>query len=114
CAQKHPRAVAVGGMAETITPQGQVTGQFNSPTDNVSLQWLLLFDNHLVHPNMLLRRQAVLDAGNYRDRQPAEDYDLWMRLAVLGDVVAVPEATLQYRIHPASVSAQQGNQWPEL
>jgi len=39
----------------------------------------------------------VLAAGNYRDLQPFEDLDLWVRLADVAEFGNVPEKVLQYR-----------------
>ncbi|CAM9623936.1 unnamed protein product, partial [Discosporangium mesarthrocarpum] len=68
------------------------------PTDRGFLGWSLLFSCCLAHPSVILRRDEVLRAGGYDPgAEPAEDYDLWLRLeserpgmqiAVLRDVDA--------------------------
>lgn len=51
------------------------------PTDSIFLSWSLLFGCCIAHPSVLLRRSAVMDVGGYsRSAEPAEDYDLWLRL----------------------------------
>jgi hypothetical protein len=43
--------------------------------------------NPLNHPAIILRREDVLTAGNYRDYPGFEDYELWLRLLRQGDVL---------------------------
>jgi glycosyltransferase involved in cell wall biosynthesis len=65
----------------------------------------LLVSNTLLHPTLVGRRRTIREAGGYRP-VPAEDWDLWMRLALRGDRVArVAPFVLLYRIHAQQVSA---------
>ncbi|MGV8886129.1 MAG: glycosyltransferase family 2 protein [Microbacteriaceae bacterium] len=69
----------------------------------------LLLTNPVSHPTMLARRSALNAVGGYRD-VPAEDYDLWLRLAAEGfgmRRLALP--ALLYRVHAGQVTASQ--QW---
>ena len=51
------------------------------PTDPVFLAWSMLFSCCLAHPSVMLRRGRVLDVGGYDPMtEPAEDYDLWLRM----------------------------------
>ena len=36
--------------------------------------------NPFIHPSMMLRREAVLSAGNYQPCHLCEDYDMWVRM----------------------------------
>ena len=65
----------------------------------------LLLGNKLGHPTVVGRRSAIVGAGCYR-RVPAEDWDLWIRMALQGSRlgrIALP--TLLYRHHAEQVSA---------
>ncbi len=66
---------------------------------------MMLFQCPLPHPGVMFRRDAVLQAGNYRPRQPVEDLDLWLRLARVGKLVNLTDVVIKYRIHPGSVTA---------
>jgi hypothetical protein len=61
------------------------------------------------HPAVMMRKLAILRAGGYRaEFWPAEDLDLWARLAEQGwDLATFPEYLLEYRIHRGSVSVVQ-------
>jgi hypothetical protein len=50
------------------------------PSSTALLQRHSRWSNPLNHPAVILRRQEVLAAGNYRDCPGFEDYELWLRL----------------------------------
>ncbi|MFW8695947.1 hypothetical protein, partial [Mesorhizobium japonicum] len=53
------------------------------------------------------RRSAILDAGGYRP-VPAEDWDLWMRLALNGTRMGRTSLpAVAYRRHAAQTSSQE-------
>lgn len=63
----------------------------------------------LLHPGVLMRRSAVLSVGGYRGQfWPADDIDLWARLAEAGHRIQVqPEVLMAYRLHGGSVITAQ-------
>ncbi|GAB3701065.1 glycosyltransferase family 2 protein [Corynebacterium nasicanis] len=65
----------------------------------------LLLTNPVSHPTMVGRREALERVGNYR-AVPAEDYDLWLRLAAAGvGLRRLPLSALIYRHHPQQITA---------
>ena len=65
----------------------------------------LFVESPLCHPSVLLRREALEEAGAWRDVAWAEDYDLWLRLDAHGWRLAkVPEVLLLWRQRPGSAS----------
>ena len=78
----------------------------NHPTKDADIRWALRFTNPVAHPTVMMRRSAVLEAGNYRDLPPGnEDYDLWVRMAVIIRFATLDQPLLGYRIHDGSVTA---------
>lgn len=79
----------------------------------------LLLTNPVSHPTLLGRRESLESVGGYRS-VPAEDYDLWLRMAANGTRMlrlALPGHV--YRLHPGQVTAVSGwrrSSWesPEL
>lgn len=54
------------------------------PTDRALVAWSLLFGCCVAHPSAMLRRDRVIEAGGYNPvTEPAEDYDLWLRMEAL-------------------------------
>lgn len=70
-----------------------------------SFPFYLLLTNPVSHPTMFATRDAVVRVGGYR-AVPAEDYDLWLRLASAGiGLRRLPRPALLYRVHPGQVTA---------
>lgn len=61
------------------------------------------------HPGAFMNRRAVLSVGGYRPQfWPADDQDLWNRVAEAGHPILVqPEYLLEYRVHDASICIAQ-------
>ena len=58
----------------------------------------LFVEAPLCHPSVLLRRDALEDAGGWRDVPWPEDYDLWLRLDARGwGLAKVPEVLFRWR-----------------
>lgn len=55
-------------------------------------------------PSVLLRTEAVRSVGGYDDSIPMEDYDLWLRLAVLYEFAYVHRPLVYYRQVKSSLS----------
>lgn len=54
----------------------------------------LWVESPFAHPSVVMRRAALVAVGGYRDCGWAEDYDLWLRLAVAGAGFGKVAATL--------------------
>lgn len=71
------------------------------------MPWHLLLTNPVCHPTMVATRDCLDRVGGYRN-VPAEDYDLWLRVAADGGAIRRLAAWgLVYRIHPTQVTASQ-------
>ncbi|MEM9110694.1 MAG: glycosyltransferase [Planctomycetota bacterium] len=82
----------------------------NHPSDDAEIRWALRFTNPVSHPTVMMRRSAVLEAGNYRDLPPGnEDYDLWVRMALIVRFATLDQPLLGYRVHDKATTAGWGN-----
>jgi glycosyltransferase involved in cell wall biosynthesis len=106
----NDRLMAVGGSFILIDAAGRRLTRFPQPTDNSTIQQLLVSGHcPLSHPTVLMRREAVLSLGGYDPvHATAEDLDLWLRLGEIGELANVPEIVLEYRVHGASASEVAG------
>lgn len=76
CSRESRHGLSVGIQAPTVQRIAR------HPTDPALVRWSLFFGCCVAHPSVILRRSAVLDAGGYDETtEPAEDYDLWLRVA---------------------------------
>jgi glycosyltransferase involved in cell wall biosynthesis len=63
----------------------------------------------ICHPTAMMRREVVLRVGKYRQGfLHAEDLDLFLRLAEVGNLENLPDVHLQYRQHPNAIGSKFG------
>jgi glycosyltransferase involved in cell wall biosynthesis len=99
----HRKVGVLGTQMKAVDSEKVLT---NHPANDAEVRWALRFTNPVAHPSVMLRRSAVLEAGNYRDLPPGnEDYDLWVRMALLVRFATLDQPLLRYRIHEQSVTA---------
>lgn len=113
---KHPEVVVVGGAALEIDSDGDPLRITHYPgQSDLLVQRLLKRQSALIHPSVMMRRQAVLQAGGYRPKyQWVEDHDLWLRISSLGKLANIESILLGYRQHASSVCWQRSNTQREL
>jgi glycosyltransferase involved in cell wall biosynthesis len=103
----QPACGMVGTWAEIYLEETKTPRAHRHPSDNLRLQYELLFNNPFVHSSMLLRKSALEQVGGYstdRERQPPEDYELWSRIAHEYEIANLPEILQIYREVPRSMS----------
>lgn len=95
----NPDVVVVSGQAQRIDHRGNYLGRMRLPAGE-RIRHELLRENVVVHPAVMFRRDAYLESGGYDvDLAMSEDYHLWLKMALLGEVTILAEDLLLYRIH---------------
>ncbi len=103
--QSRPDHVAIGSNAIVIDSSGRDTGAKLVPTESFPATAELLQRNTFLHPTIMMRRAAVVSVGLYRSACIyAEDYDLWLRLAEIGEMENMREPLLRFRMHAHQTS----------
>ena len=104
---EHPDVVAVGAWTLLIDCDGDPIGYCKVPQahDEIDRGNLAGGGSMMPHPAVMFRRAALVQMGGYRTEfEPAEDYDLFLRMAERGRLANVGEVLLHYRAHLKSVS----------
>lgn len=102
----HPTVAAVGSQTRLILADGTAGPAVSLPQAPAEVRAFLTKASPLAHPAVMFRRAAVIAAGGYRPRiEPAEDYDLWLRLAERHDLANLPQVLLHYRVHGGQATA---------
>ncbi len=99
--QQHPRCGLLGTHARIMRDEVETRELIQYPADNISLQVSGLFYCLFVHSSVMVRRSIVLDAGLYStdpERNPPEDFDLWLRVMSRCEVGNIAEPLLIYRV----------------
>lgn len=105
--QSYPMCVAIGTCVLVVDPDGDPLCEWNKEQDHNVIDALHLDGRRgsvICHPSVMIRKQAIIDVGNYRDRfYMVEDFDLFLRLAEIGELANLPTALFKYRMHPGSI-----------
>jgi glycosyltransferase involved in cell wall biosynthesis len=102
-----PQLAAVFCACDNIDETGAVTGREFLPTGSKAIRESLFHSNPLRHPSVLMRREALQAVGGYKaEWEPAEDYELWLRLSESFPIDAVPEVLYQFRVYNTSVTGR--------
>jgi hypothetical protein len=103
--EAHPEVGVLGGAVECIDAAGRALVTWGNPTTDREIQSALLEECPFRQPAVLMRRDAFLGVGGYRGPfAPAEDYDLWLRIAERFQMANLEQLVLKYRIHTQQVS----------
>ncbi|MEZ4795941.1 MAG: glycosyltransferase [Flavobacteriaceae bacterium] len=72
----------------------------------------LLWGNCIAHPSVMIRKEALEVFSEPYDtlKEPAEDYDLWVRLLAVGKLHNLPDVLLDYRTYTNQVSRKRAQE----
>jgi glycosyltransferase involved in cell wall biosynthesis len=103
----NPDHVAVGCDVDHIDEQGAPLSGLPRPgsPEDADPRWFPAREPYLIHPYVMMRRAAVIEAGGYRPSPNSEDSDLYWRLEERGRLHNLPERLGQYRVHGGSISS---------
>lgn len=102
----HPEVVLLGTGFVWMDANGHVFERVRFPTEDSVLQPQLLNGNQFCHPSVMLRADIVRRVGGYRSLAggPAQDYDLWLRMAEQGKIANLAQMLVRYRMHENQTS----------
>jgi glycosyltransferase involved in cell wall biosynthesis len=100
---QNKNLLALGGQFNLMDVTGKRFGISNNPTKASKIKNTLLKENIIASPTVMFRNKSVKEVGGYREKLP-EDWDLWIRLSEIGDVLNLKEIVLDYRIHKTQLS----------
>lgn len=87
-----------GGMARYVE-------WANSLADHEAICHGRFIENPVIHPTVMMRRQAYEAVGGYRDVEWAEDHDLWLRMLQAGRrFVKIGEPLVAWRDSPGRLT----------
>lgn len=97
--QSNPDVVCVGTDYKILGRPITISNSSDFP----SIALKMIDECPLAHPTVMMRSSPFI--GNrglrYNDKlEPAEDYDLWVRLSQIGKLANINEVLLHYRSHP--------------
>ncbi len=112
-----PEIGVIGGQMELMDPAGRTLCIRHVPLEHTQIdgEHLNGIGGMIAHPAAMLRTEIIRAAGDYRlDFWPAEDLDLFLRLAERTRLANLPEVVLRYRLHEKSTSHQNRRRQAEV
>jgi len=102
---RNPDHVLVASHALEIDESGVDIGYRGGPTNTNEILKALRWRNPLIHPSVMFRRSAFDCAGGYKpSAYLAEDYELWLRMAQIGELASIDQPLIKYRVHSEQTS----------
>ena len=103
--EKHSDVAALG-TAIHMFGEGMEEQDRLFDTDSNTIKANLLFHSCMAHPTAFIRK-AVFDKNNLRystEFVGIEDFDLWWKIAAVGNISILKDVLLSYRIHGGQIT----------
>ena len=112
CFQENADLVLLGTGANYIDEHQREFLYAPAPSGNHHLQELLPKANPFNHPSVMMRLDTLRQIKGYRGghraifgpREGAEDYDLWLGIAEVGEIDNISAPLIRYRVHKNQTS----------
>ena len=101
----HPEIAVVGTAITVIDADDTEIEEIHYPTNPRVIGWMLIFEDCLVHPTVLMRRSIAQQFGFYATALPAQDYALWGRISFEHLLANIPQVLLNYRTWAANTTS---------
>lgn len=109
----HQDCGVVGCFAHAIDISGKQLFEIKYPHEDNDMRRIMLKHCCLLHSCVMLRKSAVMRAGNYDTRYPyAQDYDLYLKLGKFSKFHNIPEFLVKYRVNPFGTT--QTKYWKQM
>jgi glycosyltransferase involved in cell wall biosynthesis len=105
--KEHQEVCLVGSRVELIDPEGRpINLKPGMLLTHAEIDAALLRKGWpIVHPSIMVRYDAITEAGGYSDAyETNQDHDLFLRLAERDQLANLPDVLLKYRQHFDSIS----------
>ena len=103
--EKHAEVGVLGGAVEIIDASGIASYTEKFPVTDTDIKEAMKLYCAFRHPSVVIRKAAFLSVGGYRSAvSPAEDYDLWLRMAERCKLANLSSVVLKYRVHLDNIS----------
>lgn len=108
--------VALGSNSVVTDPDGRRLGTFPVPLTHEEIDAAHLKGSSSIHhPSVMMRTDALKRVGGYREGFcPAEDLDLWIRLAEVGQIANLPDPLLIRRLTLDGLVATRSHQQTQV
>lgn len=97
--------VLVGTSAVISDENGLIIGKYNMPESDKKIRERIMFKNCFLHSSIMGKKEYIFKAGCYSNTfNCAEDYDLWLKIGLMGKLKNLKDACVKLTIHPNSIT----------
>lgn len=101
----HPECVLVGAArTQLVDEQNQLIRYYINPQSDRTIRNTILIKNNFMCSTVMFRKDVYLKAGGFASMYLAEDYDLWVRMGLIGSLANIPTIEVAYTVRPGSAS----------
>jgi glycosyltransferase involved in cell wall biosynthesis len=106
--ESHPEVVVCGTTYKIIGNDKPIA----LPEKHEAIKIGLLWGNCISHPSVMIRKKVLDDFSIIYDtsKEPAEDYDVWVRLLSMGKLHNLQDVLLEYRVYGNQVSRKRAEE----
>lgn len=106
--EANPDCSAVGTQVLLVDPDGEAVNRAEHPLDHAEIDaGHMRGVFQMTHASIVMRADALRRIGGYHtEYEPAEDFDLLLRLAEVGRLANLPDYLYEYRMHPQQVTVR--------
>jgi glycosyltransferase involved in cell wall biosynthesis len=103
--ENDPSAVLVTGWATVVDKEGRVKRKIDQPLDSTRIKHALCRTNIIPHSATTFKRGEFNKVGGYTlGLDGCEDYELWLRLALNGELKSTGTILISYLDNPEGMS----------
>lgn len=103
--ETNPSVSAVTGWAKVVDTRGSLVREIQQPIDAVQLMSALCKSNIFPHSATTFRKEHFTECGGYLPGMDGcEDYELWLRMAVYGELMSTGTYLISYLDNPEGMS----------
>jgi glycosyltransferase involved in cell wall biosynthesis len=106
--EMHLEVVVCGTTYKIVDNDKRIT----LPEHHEAIKIGLLWGNCILHPSVMIRKKVIADFSiQYNtSKEPAEDYDIWVRLLSIGKLHNLQEVLVEYRVYGNQVSRKRAEE----
>jgi glycosyltransferase involved in cell wall biosynthesis len=102
----YPEVGVLGCHVKIVDEVTKTVSVRSRPLTNDQNQWRLLYDNCLMHPSVMFRKELIIKHGGYsKEALHAEDYELWSRLGQNTKINQLPDVLVLLRKHTENIGS---------
>ncbi len=100
---KNPNVALIGGGADMIDQDDNIIGRRNIKTNNPKRT--ILYRNIYQQSDVMFKKSVFNSLGGYREKfKNGEDYDLWLRISEVADIIKINDLLGQWRLNAGGYS----------